>query len=117
MTAAEKQLIVVVEGTAAMGPYWKTILLEYLEKIIRNFCGQELTTQKPSTQNFELSLVMFSAHGNYSGCLVQRSGWTRDADNFLQWLSFLPFAGGGFNDAATAEGLSEALMVRYLETD
>ncbi|KAK6921776.1 Mediator of RNA polymerase II transcription subunit 25, von Willebrand factor type A domain, partial [Dillenia turbinata] len=111
MTAAEKQLVVVVEGTAAMGPYWQTILIEYLEKIIRNFCGQELTGQKPTTLNFELSLVMFNAHGNYSDCLVQRSGWTRDTDNFLQWLSVLRFAGGGFNDAATAEGLSEALMM------
>lgn len=42
---------------------------------------------------------------------MQRSGWTRDVDIFLQWLSAIPFAGGGFNDAAIAEGLSEALMV------
>ncbi len=46
-----------------------------------------------------------------SGCLVQRSGWTRDVENFLQWLSYIPFAGGGFNDAVIAEGLAEALMV------
>ncbi|KAF2311175.1 hypothetical protein GH714_019815 [Hevea brasiliensis] len=31
-------------------------------------------------------------------------------DIFLQWLAAIPFAGGGFNDAAIAEGLSEALM-------
>lgn len=47
----------------------------------------------------------------HAGCLVQRTGWTRDVDNFLQWLSYIPFAGGGFNDAAIAEGLAEALMV------
>ncbi|THG00172.1 hypothetical protein TEA_003365 [Camellia sinensis var. sinensis] len=40
-----------------------------------------------------------------------RTGWTRDADIFLQWLSALPFAGGGFNDAAIAEGLGEAIMM------
>lgn len=34
---AEKQLIVAVEGTAAMGPYWQTIVSDYLEKIIRSF--------------------------------------------------------------------------------
>lgn len=34
---AEKQLIVAVEGTAAMGPYWHTIVADYLEKIIRYF--------------------------------------------------------------------------------
>uniref|UniRef100_F6HFQ0 Mediator of RNA polymerase II transcription subunit 25 n=1 Tax=Vitis vinifera TaxID=29760 RepID=F6HFQ0_VITVI len=66
---------------------------------------------KPSSSNFELSLVMFNAHGSYCSCLVQRSGWTRDVDLFLQWLSALPFAGGGFNDAAIAEGLAEALMM------
>ena len=46
-----------------------------------------------------------------AGCLVQRSGWTRDPDVFFLWLSSIPFNGGGFNDAAIAEGLSEALMV------
>lgn len=30
---------------------------------------------------------------------------------FFQWLSAIPFAGGGFNDVAIAEGLAEALMV------
>ncbi|WZZ10605.1 hypothetical protein YC2023_096526 [Brassica napus] len=44
-------------------------------------------------------------------CLVQRSGWTRDVDIFLHWLSSIQFAGGGFSEAATAEGLAEALMM------
>ena len=47
----------------------------------------------------------------HAACLVQRSGWTKDVDIFLEWLSAVPFSGGGFNDAAIAEGLSEALMV------
>ncbi|KAG0456134.1 hypothetical protein HPP92_023922 [Vanilla planifolia] len=34
---ADKQLILVVEGTAALGPYWVTLVTEYIEKIIR--CG------------------------------------------------------------------------------
>ncbi|CAI0459034.1 unnamed protein product [Linum tenue] len=108
---AEKQLIVAVEGTAAMGPYWVTIVSDYLEKIIRNFCGSDLTGQKTSTSIAELSLVTFNTHGSYSGFLVQRSGWTRNVDIFLQWLSAIPFTGGGFGDAAIAEGLSEALMM------
>ncbi|KAF3431814.1 hypothetical protein FNV43_RR26550 [Rhamnella rubrinervis] len=107
----EKRLIVVVEGTAAMGPYWPTILSDYLEKIIRSLSGNELIGQKPSNTTVELCLVTFNTHGSYCGCLVQRSGWTRDVDNFLQWLSAIPFSGGGFNDAAIAEGLSEALMM------
>ncbi|OMP06820.1 Mediator complex, subunit Med25, von Willebrand factor type A [Corchorus olitorius] len=108
---AEKQLIVAVEGTAAMGPYWHTVVSDYLDKIIRCFCSGELNGQKTSTSNVELSLVTFNTHGSYCACLVQRSGWTKDVDIFLQWLSAIPFAGGGFNDAAIAEGLSEALMM------
>ncbi|KAK4410344.1 Mediator of RNA polymerase II transcription subunit [Sesamum angolense] len=103
-----KQLIVAVEGTAAIGPFWQTIVSDYLDKIIRCFWG--MNQQKPSTSQVELSLVMFNAHGSYSACIVQRSGWTRDMDIFFQWLSAIPFAGGGFNDAAIAEGLAEALL-------
>ncbi|KAL0327034.1 UNVERIFIED_CONTAM: Mediator of RNA polymerase II transcription subunit [Sesamum angustifolium] len=106
-----KQLIVAVEGTAAIGPFWQTIVSDYLDKIIRCFCGNEPTCQKSSTTHFQLSLVMFNGHGSYSACLVQRSGWTRDMDIFFQWLQAIPFAGGGFNDAAIAEGLAEALMM------
>ncbi|KAJ6721103.1 MEDIATOR OF RNA polymerase II TRANSCRIPTION SUBUNIT 25 [Salix viminalis] len=108
---AEKQLIVAVEGTAAMGPFWSIIVSDYLEKIIRCYYGNELLGQKVPNSNVELSIVTFNSHGSYSACLVQRSGWTRDVDIFLQWLSAIPFAGGGFNDAAIAEGLSEALMM------
>uniref|UniRef100_A0A2P2KW46 Mediator of RNA polymerase II transcription subunit 25 n=1 Tax=Rhizophora mucronata TaxID=61149 RepID=A0A2P2KW46_RHIMU len=108
---AEKQLIVAVEGTAAMGPFWPSVLSDYLEKIIRCFYGSDSTSQKPPSSSAELSLVTFNSHGSYSACLVQRSGWTKDVDLFLQWLSAIPFAGGGFSDAAIAEGLSEALMM------
>ncbi|KAF2311186.1 hypothetical protein GH714_019971 [Hevea brasiliensis] len=88
---AEKQLIVAVEVSAAMGPFWQTILSDYLEKIIGSFCGGDLTGQKPSpSNNVELSLVTFNSHGSYSACLVQRTGWTRDVDIFLQWLAAIP---------------------------
>lgn len=108
---AEKQLIVVVETTAAMGPYWDTLQMDYLEKIVRCLGGNESTGQKPSGSNVEFSLVTYNTHGCYSGILVQRTGWTRDPDVFLQWLESIPFSGGGFNDAAIAEGLAEALMM------
>ncbi|KAK4749027.1 hypothetical protein SAY87_026476 [Trapa incisa] len=107
----EKQLIVAVEGTAAMGPYWQTVVSDYLEKIVRSFAGNDSSGQKQPSVNVELSLVMFTSHGSYSASLVQRSGWTRDVDIFLQWLLAIPFVGGGFNDAAIAEGLAEALMM------
>ncbi|KAL9274349.1 Mediator of RNA polymerase II transcription subunit 25-like protein [Drosera capensis] len=97
-TAADKQLIVVVEGSATMGYYWPTIVSDYLEKIVRSFVGSDIPGQKP---------VLSSP----SGCGPQRSGWTGDVDNFLGWLSALTFSGGGFHDAAIAEGLSDALMM------
>ncbi|KAL9268786.1 Mediator of RNA polymerase II transcription subunit 25-like protein [Drosera capensis] len=114
--AADKQLIVVVEGSATMGYYWPTIVSDYLEKIVRSFVGSDIPEQKPALSSpsgttFELSLVMFHTQGSYSGCGPQRSGWTRDVDNFLGWLSALTFSGGGLHDAAIAEGLSDALMM------
>jgi len=42
---------------------------------------------------------------------VQRSGWTKDTDAFLSWLSGISFSGGGFSEASTCEGLAEALKV------
>ncbi|VFQ66610.1 unnamed protein product [Cuscuta campestris] len=111
MPMADKKLIIAVEGTAAMGPHWNSIVTDYLDKIIRCFCGMETAAQKPSGANAELGLVMFNSHGSHSACLVQRSGWTRDVDRFFQWLSSIPFGGGGFNNAAIAEGLAEALMM------
>ncbi len=33
--AAERQLVVAVEGTAALGPYWPVTVADYVEKIVR----------------------------------------------------------------------------------
>ncbi|KAK9051117.1 hypothetical protein SSX86_027743 [Deinandra increscens subsp. villosa] len=107
--ADKKQLILVVEGTAALGPYWRTIVSDYLEKVIRSFCDND-SLKSPGTVA-ELALIMFNSHGSYSSCLVQRSGWTRNVDYFFEWLSALHFSGGGFCDAAIAEGLGEVLMM------
>lgn len=109
MAADKKQLILCVEGTAALGPYWRTILSDYLDKVIRSFCDNE-TLKSPGTI-VELALIVFNSHGCYSSCLVQRSGWTRNVDYFFEWLSAIHFSGGGFCDAAIAEGLGEALMM------
>uniref|UniRef100_A0A0D9XCA8 Mediator of RNA polymerase II transcription subunit 25 n=1 Tax=Leersia perrieri TaxID=77586 RepID=A0A0D9XCA8_9ORYZ len=108
---AERQLVVAVEGTAALGPYWSTTLTEYVEKIVRSFCAHELAGQKLAGVPPELALVVFHTHGPYSAFVVQRSGWTKDMNVFLSWLSGISFSGGGFNEAAISEGLSEALMI------
>ncbi|XP_020595617.1 mediator of RNA polymerase II transcription subunit 25-like [Phalaenopsis equestris] len=69
------------------------------------------TIWKLSGASPELALVVFNSHGPYSAFLVQRTGWTKDLDVFLWWLSRIPFSGGGFGDAAIAEGLSDALTM------
>ena len=50
MAEAERQLVVVVEGTAVLRPYWSTILTDYIEKQrgecssspLLDRCGQKL---------------------------------------------------------------------------
>lgn len=54
---------------------------------------------------------MYGANDCPSACPVQPSAWTRDFDIFIQWLSGLSFNGGGQNESAIAEGLSNALMM------
>lgn len=78
-----------------------------LQKVSKN-----ILSLPPSLSYFFFFSFLTTLH---AACLVQRSGWTRDVDNFFQWLSAIPFAGGGFSDAAIAEGLSEALMVCNVE--
>lgn len=114
--AADKQLIVVVETTARLGCHWKTIMSDYLEKIIRSFSGGETLGQKLSAstgpvQSFEFAVVMYSTKGPYSDCMLSRSGWTSDVDYFLDMLSNLRLTGGGLQDVAVTEGLADALMM------
>uniref|UniRef100_A0A0E0LZK9 Mediator of RNA polymerase II transcription subunit 25 n=1 Tax=Oryza punctata TaxID=4537 RepID=A0A0E0LZK9_ORYPU len=109
--AAERQLVVAVEGTAALGPYWAVTVADYVEKIVRSFCAHEMAGQKLAGAPPELALVVFHTHGPYSAFCVQRSGWTKDMNVFLSWLSGISFSGGGFSEAAISEGLAEALMI------
>ncbi|PHU02059.1 hypothetical protein BC332_27310 [Capsicum chinense] len=83
----------------------------YFPRGARSFTEADSIEQNQSAGATELLLVVFYAHDLSSGCTLQRSGWTRNIDMFSEWLSALPFSGGGFNDALVAEGLAEALMV------
>ncbi|KAD3642347.1 hypothetical protein E3N88_31571 [Mikania micrantha] len=89
----KKQLVLVVEAAAALGPYWWTIVSDYLQEII--------TYQEATSSIVQLALVQFHAHGSYS------------SGHFLEWLSCMHFSGGGFCDAAIAEGLDEVLMIYH----
>lgn len=65
---AEKQLIVVVEGTAAMGPFWQTVVSDYVEKIVRYssyrfcfkcYCSNGKGKQNCVTMHFLMLLIVF----------------------------------------------------------
>ncbi|KAI3699132.1 hypothetical protein L2E82_43194 [Cichorium intybus] len=135
--AETKQLVLVVEGTDALRPHWPTIVSNYLEKVIRCFCGNDNQDLRK-----ELALVVFNAQGTRNSvvfffflsntsllqfssnlvsvldvaCLIVRSSWTKDVDIFMGWLKSINFCSGTTKDVdlygtATAEGLSEALMM------
>lgn len=107
----DRQLVLVIEGTAALGPYWPLLRSEYIDNILRVFSGNEMGEQKPTGANVDMALVVFRSRGPHSECWLQRSGWTANLDVFLQWLSAINFCGGGLGDAATAEGLADALLM------
>ncbi|XP_066320890.1 mediator of RNA polymerase II transcription subunit 25-like isoform X3 [Miscanthus floridulus] len=111
MAEAERQLVVVVEGTAALGPYWSTIVTDYVEKITRSFCASEVPGKSLAGAPPELALIVFHTHGPFNAFCVQRSGWTKDIDAFLSWLSGISFSGRGFSEVPICEGLAEALMI------
>ncbi|XP_066321202.1 mediator of RNA polymerase II transcription subunit 25-like isoform X1 [Miscanthus floridulus] len=111
MAEAERQLVIVVEGTAALGPYWSTIVTDYVEKITRSFCASEVPGKSLAGAPPELALIVFHTHGPFNAFCVQRSGWTKDIDAFLSWLSGISFSGRGFSEVPICEGLAEALMI------
>ncbi|CAM6102408.1 unnamed protein product [Calypogeia fissa] len=110
--AQQRQLVVVVEGTAALGPSWQLLLTEYVEKIVRTFCGFTVPgSQKHSPTTGDMALVVYTNRGTQNGCILQQTGWTSSVDVFFRWLSAIPFMGGGYGDGAVAEGLAEALLL------
>lgn len=62
--STERSLIVAVDGTAAMGPYWKTIVSDYLEKIVRSIRAPSFVL----TMMIPLSYLLYDESStNYSG--------------------------------------------------
>lgn len=64
MSSEVKQLIVVAEGTAALGPYWQTIVSDYLEKIIRFFFLMNLLSPNPRYLIFPFSNLKLGFRSN-----------------------------------------------------
>nr|XP_043639690.1 mediator of RNA polymerase II transcription subunit 25-like [Erigeron canadensis] len=99
-----KHLVLVVELTSALAPYWTNIVETYLRKLIMAFCGDQNTNA--AGPNVSLGLVEFN---EIKSGLVQWSGRTKDVDSFFTWLLAIQFDGGGFCDVEIAEGLASAL--------
>ncbi|CAL5362513.1 unnamed protein product [Camellia sinensis] len=97
---ADKRLIIVIDSAAELGSHWKTILTDYLERIIRVLVAQNLC----------LVSVYIVLRDLIMKVLVQPSGWTSDVESFIKWLSGLSFTSVGFDEAALAKGLSSALQ-------
>lgn len=106
----QRQLVVAVEATGALGAAWPVLLSEYVDKIVRAFV-EESNGQKNGSSPGEMALVVFNSHGTHAGCLLRQSGWTSSMEVFFKWLSAIDFGGGGFSEAAVAEALAEALMM------
>ncbi|KAJ3683442.1 hypothetical protein LUZ60_013669 [Juncus effusus] len=112
----ERQLVVAVETTGAVGPYWNSFISDYIEKIVRSFHANEVSGQRSAGPPAEFSMVIFNSHSNNNCFMWQRTGWTRNPDYYLSWLAGVHFSGGGFSDSCIAEGLSETLIMLYDET-
>ncbi|CAI7816188.1 unnamed protein product, partial [Closterium sp. NIES-53] len=61
-----KQVVVVVEGTASMGPSWALLRRLYLHPLLKAFCGVDSLTQRAGTAAVELALVVYHSHGSFS---------------------------------------------------
>ncbi|KAM7475378.1 hypothetical protein LguiB_022621 [Lonicera macranthoides] len=104
---AEKRLAIIVDATARMAPHWETLFKNYIETIIS-------ADKDPYDGKAVLGIIVHGANENYDACSIQPSGWTRDKNVFLKWLSSLSFPGGdggGPDETALAQGLSTALMM------
>nr|XP_043607865.1 mediator of RNA polymerase II transcription subunit 25-like [Erigeron canadensis] len=105
------RLVLVVETTKTLLHYWRTILRDYIEKLVRAFCGNKAMNK--TGPSIALALVEFNARGSSNfvdaASLVRRSNWTTNVDNFFNWLRGIEFTDADVPDVAIAEGLNEAL--------
>ncbi|CAJ1939284.1 unnamed protein product [Sphenostylis stenocarpa] len=103
--ANRKWLSIVVDGSTAMGPFWRKIVSEYLVNIVRSFFGNP--RGEGVYRNCEVGLIIYNT-GPSIGRNVQYINWTNNMEQFLALLPFLSFQGHSLNHTA-AEGLAEAL--------
>ncbi|CAN7093624.1 unnamed protein product [Brassica rapa subsp. narinosa] len=78
-----------------------------------SLCIYPLNLQRNPVSNVELSLVIFNSHGSFVVAWYKGVAGQEMLIFSCIGQTSIQFAGGGFSEAATAEGLAEALMVVY----
>ncbi|CAN6975018.1 unnamed protein product [Brassica rapa subsp. trilocularis] len=71
-----------------------------------------LNLQRNPVSNVELSLVIFNHHGSFVVAWYKGVAGQEMLIFSCIGQTSIQFAGGGFSEAATAEGLPEALMYK-----
>ncbi|CAL8468088.1 g7627 [Coccomyxa elongata] len=104
-----ERLCFVVEGTAAMSPFWQDIRTFSLEPILRDLESRAHNAAEP---HFELALIVCGSATPWSQCPLERSGWTHNVSVFRQWLdAFQPLGGGLVPQPLVAEAVADAVYM------
>ncbi|XP_071704754.1 mediator of RNA polymerase II transcription subunit 25-like isoform X2 [Rutidosis leptorrhynchoides] len=100
-------MVLVIEGTAALRPYWPTILHDHLNDLIRSYYEEE----EDAEYNVEFACVVFNTtcESSSSIWMLHQSKWTNDLNYLMKSLSAIDFSSD--TDAATAQGLAQALTM------
>ncbi|XLS94906.1 hypothetical protein HN51_070914 [Arachis hypogaea] len=108
----QKRLIIVVDGNAMLVQYWPTIISEYLEKIVRNFCDNNQEQENNTVH--EVGLVIYTANkskNTHGSDHIKFLDWTKDMETFLGTLPFFELTGDGSDKLLMTQGLIEAIMM------
>ncbi|RYR57350.1 hypothetical protein Ahy_A05g023087 [Arachis hypogaea] len=108
----QKRLIIVVDGNAMLVQYWPTIISEYLEKIVRNFCDN--SQEQENNTVHEVGLVIYTANkskNTHGSDHIKFLDWTKDMETFLGTLPFFELTGDGSDKLLMTQGLIEAIMM------
>jgi hypothetical protein len=83
ISSINKQIILCIDITSNLLPYFQEILTNYIIPILKN----EVQNQK----NIELSLILFGDFPFFSDFLVNCSPFIQDFDLFLSWLTSITY--------------------------
>eukprot|EP01102_Stenamoeba_stenopodia_P023093 TRINITY_DN9840_c0_g1_i1.p1 TRINITY_DN9840_c0_g1~~TRINITY_DN9840_c0_g1_i1.p1 ORF type:complete len:591 (-),score=112.42 TRINITY_DN9840_c0_g1_i1:23-1795(-) len=97
-------LILVLDTTALMKPYYKPLREEYLEPLIGLFYRKSIQQGIiPS-----ISLVMFRDYAPFADYTVRSCPFSKDLNEVRFWLDQIEFQAGGFCETVIAEALFQS---------